>query len=226
MGTGRGSLFPWKMPHGWAGGQEEQQQHLPSLTTALDISFGQLEEDKACLLGQKQEAELEKACIRDDLARLLQEKLELDSERRGLGHSLQAVEQSQEALELELLALQEEKGRLQEQLEQVAGSCGDPKPRGLLFRAEPCSPPALWVALQAGHWFPVKPLTKSARSSKRSLQDPSWESLAQGSSNLPTRNLDTMDVKLIWNTVIEITSNILNQDAATCKLKYIGNCLN
>lgn len=93
---------------------------------ALGISFGQLEEEKACLLSRKQEAELEKACIRDDLARLVQEKLELDSERRGLGHSLQAVEQSQEALEQELLALQGEKGQLQEQLEQVESTCRDP----------------------------------------------------------------------------------------------------
>lgn len=152
---------------------------LPSLTAALGTSLGQLEEEKACLLSKKQEVELEKACIQDDLARLVQEKLELDSERRGLGHSLQAVEQSQEALEQELLALQEEKGRLQEQLEQVEGGCRDPRSRGLLFRAEPCSPPPFWAALQAGRGFPGKLCAGPAGAPCR-IQAALRESLARG----------------------------------------------
>lgn len=99
-----------------------EEPHSLSLTMFRGVSFGQLEEEKASLLTKKQEAELEKASVRDDLVRLAQEKLELDSERRGLGHSLQVVEQSREALEQELLALQEEKGQLQEQLGKVKGS--------------------------------------------------------------------------------------------------------
>lgn len=91
----------------------------PLFCPALSL-WGQLEEEKAALLGAKQEAEQEKAAIRLELGRLEQEKRDLAVEHQAVGQALQAAEESREKLERELLALLGEQEQVQEQLGQVS----------------------------------------------------------------------------------------------------------
>lgn len=95
--------------------------HWPvmSLEVHFSICFPQLEEEKAVLQAQRREAEQEKLTIRDELVRLEQDRLELDSARITLHHNLQDVEERQAGMEAELLSLRAERLKLQEKVSQV-----------------------------------------------------------------------------------------------------------
>jgi len=79
----------------------------------------QLEEDKALLQSQKREAEQEKLTLRDELVRLEQSRLEVDSARGALGRTLQDVELGRAAADAELHVLRGERLKLQDKVTQV-----------------------------------------------------------------------------------------------------------
>ncbi|MED6270511.1 hypothetical protein CHARACLAT_011138, partial [Characodon lateralis] len=76
----------------------------------------QLEEEKSLRLAQKREAEQEKLTIRDELVRLEQDRLELESGRILLQQALQDAEQSRAGMETELQSLRVERLKLKERV--------------------------------------------------------------------------------------------------------------
>lgn len=73
---------------------------------------------------QKREAEQEKLTIRDELVRLEQDRLELDSVRITLQQSLQDAELSHTGMDAELQSLRADRLKLQEKVTQVDKGAG------------------------------------------------------------------------------------------------------
>ena len=84
----------------------------------------QLEEDKALLQTQRREAEQEKLTLRDELVRLEQDRLELDSTQGVLQRSLQDAEHGRASVDTELHGLRAERLKLQDKVTQVRGYDG------------------------------------------------------------------------------------------------------
>lgn len=78
-----------------------------------------LEDEKTLLLAQKRETEQEKFTLKDELVRLEQNRLELDSVRITLHQSLQDVELSRTGMEAEVHSLRADRLKLQERVTQV-----------------------------------------------------------------------------------------------------------
>lgn len=113
-----GSL-PWAgCDHWWEWRGIPGRGTVPFLPQTF-IHILQLEEEKAALLGQQQQAEHATTLALEEQERLEQLRLEQEVERQGLEGSLCAAEQVREALEQQLLALRSERSHLQEQLTQV-----------------------------------------------------------------------------------------------------------
>lgn len=79
-----------------------------------------MEADKGQLFGEKQAVEQEKTGLREELVRVEQEKLDLDSEKSGITQTLELTEESRERLEEEIVALNKDRAELTEQLNAVS----------------------------------------------------------------------------------------------------------
>lgn len=78
-----------------------------------------MEEKFAALGAEKNDLAQEKDCIRAELIKTEQEKMDLCNEKQGLDQSLHLTQQSREQLEQDLMLLHREKAELTDNLSQV-----------------------------------------------------------------------------------------------------------